>query len=79
MIFRRSILAKTRSGKKIVQVKGYKRKPPGGERKVRTVRTHRKSTRTKKIVQVKGYKRKLPGGKRKVIPVRAHRKSILSK
>jgi len=40
-------MAKTVEGKKIVHVKGYKRKPAGGERKVRSVRIHRRSTPNK--------------------------------
>jgi hypothetical protein len=40
-------MAKTGEGKKIVHVKGYKRKPPGGERKARPVRDHRRSTPNK--------------------------------
>lgn len=37
-------MAKTRQGKKIVPVKPYKRKLPGGNRKSITVRPHRRST-----------------------------------
>jgi len=37
-------MAKTAKGKKIVPVKPYKRAKPGGERKVREVKGHRKST-----------------------------------
>jgi hypothetical protein len=40
-------MAKTAEGKKFVRVKGYKRKPPGGERKVRPVRNHGRSTPNK--------------------------------
>jgi len=40
-------MAKTVEGKKIVHVKGYKRKPPGGERKARSVKNHRRSTPNK--------------------------------
>jgi hypothetical protein len=37
-------MAKTDKGKKIVHVPSYKRKKPGGVRKTRQVRTHRRST-----------------------------------
>jgi len=37
-------MAKTQEGKKIVPVKPYKRTRPSGERKVREVRGHRRST-----------------------------------
>jgi hypothetical protein len=37
-------MAKTKEGKKIVPVKEYKRAKPGGERRVREVRGHRRST-----------------------------------
>ena len=37
-------MAKTKEGKKIVHVREHKRVKPGGQRKVREVRTHRRST-----------------------------------
>ena len=37
-------MAKTKESKKIVHVREHKRAKPGGERKVRPVRTHRRST-----------------------------------
>ena len=37
-------MAKTKEGKKIVHVREYKRAKPDGERKVRPVKTHRRST-----------------------------------
>ncbi len=37
-------MAKTKKGKKIVTVKGYKRTKAGGVRKTREVKPHRRST-----------------------------------
>lgn len=37
-------MAKTNQGKKIVPVKPYKRRPPGGQRKTVPVKQHRRST-----------------------------------
>lgn len=37
-------MAKTEQGKKIVPVKTYKRRPPGGKNKTQPVKQHRRST-----------------------------------
>ncbi len=41
-------MAKTQKGKKIVPVKPYKRRKPGGQRRVVPVRRHRRSTPNRK-------------------------------